>query len=659
MKAIAARGTGCTIVMNLPPLAPIPPASVQKNIMPEEWGLCMDSWLILTQEYLLASGKDFHFKVIKDASLPQFLISYVKNAPSLPVAKAPDLRKYCFLLVHRAFSDVSSTPGSLLEWTFWVDLSLVYPNSKALSKLLSDKWIEQEMDANASMNRYKSALVRALEVRHLNPELEDLLPKTLALLRSCYPYGQFLMLGSDFIDALVSAYGDKPRLQKKTVTVAYSSLLSLLEPDRPRISTLLDHIYSLKSSASYRDSLVKGLVSCTPLLPKMRTRISGPESGRARSLVESLKVFETSTNSRTKKPIKRKIDKGKDKENPSHGHGVSENIHVHNLSLISQIQDLFPDLGSGFVMKLLAEYNDDTERTTAHLLDDSLPAHLKGADHSEAITEFLHHDDHDLAPDLAPHSTPPLPPTRRNVYDDDDFDRLVVDTSKLRLGKDQTSTADALLASQRPSVQKAAILSALAAFDSDDDERDDTYDVEDVGGTVDTTNDETAADLKQDASEEALFNVYNVNPDLFNRDADTRRSKARAGLKSETGMTDEAIEGWGIMVGRDPRRLGRLKRKYEMGGGPQQRALEGTAWRADSGTEDSDATRAARGGRGGRARGRGAGQGRGRGGEVTGSSDDRGTQVARQRKDTNKGSRANHNRRDQRARKMARGGFPG
>ena len=181
-----------------------------------------------------------------------------------------------------------------------------------------------------------------------------------------------------------------------------------------------------------------------------------------------------------------------------------------------------------------------------------------------------------------------------------------------------------------------------------------------MGGTVDRTNDEMAADLKQDVHEEVLFNAYSSTPDLFNRDADTRRSKARAGLKGETGMTDEAIEGWGIMMGRDPRRLERLRRKYEMGGGGgghQQRALQGSAWKAaDSGTEDSDVPGIGDAGRG---RGRGGGRGRGRGGQVEGPSDDRGTQVARQRKDANKGSRANHNRRDQRARKLARGGFPG
>jgi activating signal cointegrator complex subunit 2 len=127
-------------------------------------------------------------------------------------------------------------------------------------------------------------------------------------------------------------------------------------------------------------------------------------------------------------------------------------------------------------------------------------------------------------------------------------------------------------------------------------------------------------------------------------------------LKEETGMTDEAIEGWALMISRDPRRMRRLEAKYSNFSGAQ-RELAPTSWRAESGasgTEDSDGGRGGRGGfRGHGGRGR---NGRGRGGNVAGPSGDKDTEVARHRKEANKGSRANHNRRDQRARKMARGG---
>lgn len=137
----------------------------------------------------------------------------------------------------------------------------------------------------------------------------------------------------------------------------------------------------------------------------------------------------------------------------------------------------------------------------------------------------------------------------------------------------------------------------------------------------------------------------------------------RTALKSETGMTDEALEGWAIMIARDPRRLRRLEAKFSLlaaGGSGGQRELAATSYHDSSAAEeDSDAVAgdSSRGGRGrgpGRHRGRGRGRG---GGDVAGPTGDRETQIARQRKDAGKSSRVNHNRRDQRARKMARGGF--
>jgi activating signal cointegrator complex subunit 2 len=269
-------------------------------------------------------------------------------------------------------------------------------------------------------------------------------------------------------------------------------------------------------------------------------------------------------------------------------------------------------------------------------------------------------------PDLAPRPTPPLLPTRRNIFDEDEFDQLAINTSRLHFGRrNPDETADDILRDRSTAPKKAAILSALATFDSDDDERDDTYDIEDVGGTVDSatpgSNPEEASADTSDTNDEALFRAFKMTPTVFDRDAATRRSKPRITLKEETGITDEAIEGWALMLSRDPRRMRRLEAKFSSFSGAQKELIS-TAWKADlggSGTEESDGSgRAGRGaivgprGRGGRRRG-----GTGRGGTVTGPTGEKETEIARQRKEANKGSRANHNRRDQRARKMARGGF--
>lgn len=256
---------------------------------------------------------------------------------------------------------------------------------------------------------------------------------------------------------------------------------------------------------------------------------------------------------------------------------------------------------------------------------------------------------------------PPLP-VRRNVFDSDAFDRRTIDPSLVRRGRvNPSQTADNLLSAPPSSKAKAAILSALAAIDANDDERDDTYDVEDVGGTVDTAmygSDERDTDLR-DGNEEALLAAYKQDPDAFNRNADTRRGKSRLTLKNETGMTDEAIEGWAIMIARDPRRLRRLEAKFPiMDAGMSQRELAPTSWRDSATATEDDSGSEDGGGGSGNARGGGGGSGGGNGGGGRGRGDV-GRGGGGRGRGKERGGRANHSRRNQRAKKMARGGFPG
>lgn len=164
-------------------------------------------------------------------------------------------------------------------------------------------------------------------------------------------------------------------------------------------------------------------------------------------------------------------------------------------------------------------------------------------------------------------------------------------------------------------------------------------------------------------NEEALYAAWKMDQTTFARDAATRRGKARQALKSETDLTDEALEGWAVMLQRDPARLRKMQAKYEMSSGRQNLEVNQNHRGLLSEGEDTDGASSGpesslRGRGGGPFRGRGRG-GRGRGGNVAGPSNEKGTQVSRERKEASKGSRANHNRRDQRARKMGRGGLPG
>jgi activating signal cointegrator complex subunit 2 len=237
-------------------------------------------------------------------------------------------------------------------------------------------------------------MIRNLESKRPE-EAESTLNRIAPLLRVSPEASVYMLTGSDFLDALCAAYPIVPSsMQKKLVTTAYLGLTSILEGEKPNYSLLSDHLYSLKSSEEQEQkkdpgkrTLVADLVTNTPLLEKIRDKATAPEAARVKNTAASLSAFRQSSVARPKRLVLRKVDKGKSKIGADdYGHGAFDGqVHVHRMSIITQIQDLFPHLGAGFIVKLLDEYNDDIEQVTAHLLEDSLPPHLANADRSEQL----------------------------------------------------------------------------------------------------------------------------------------------------------------------------------------------------------------------------------------------------------------------------------
>lgn len=128
-----------------------------------------------------------------------------------------------------------------------------------------------------------------------------------------------------------------------------------------------------------------------------------------------------------------------------------------------------------------------------------------------------------------------------------------------------------------------------------------------------------------------LEHAYIADPTLFERNSVVRRSKARVALRDKTGLADEQIEGWKVMLERNVRlsspRLGGLElikqqpkkdkilQKHEFA-----REFAGNKVEAEVGgggppREGQQQQGRGRGGRGGRGDGRG-GRGRGDGGRA-------------------------------------------
>lgn len=687
---------------DLPPLAPVPPPAVRTALQQAEWEACIDAWTMLLGVRIDAPVKIFQDFASKDESAVLFLSSFYNQLATSGEAglklglKGRTLRKLSFLLTRRILLDLSSPPADLLAWNFLGNLCCCYPSSAALKRLLLDAWDKHHENITASVEKAKSSIIKQLmnkktsETPAVNADI-----RTLTILASTLPAcGQVLMAGSDYLDTLSDAYQAQPRETLRRVFVAnvYVGLTSLLK-SKPNLSSLLDQLFGLKATAGVGTSktrkeptLLSDLVCSSDLLARLEKYLTDHPQKRGEDLVSSLRTYQTESRVFHHRYQKKKktVEKGKGRDVPISG---GEELHAHRMSLATQIQDLFPDLGSGYVIRLLDYYGDDPETVVAHLLDSSLPPELQSLDQSEdlSIPQSI------INPDpMAPNSPPPEIAeadesfARKNIFDKDvDLAELAHSNdpnarNKLRFGREDDLTADDVLADRsKHAANKAAIISALATFDSDDDERDDTYDAADVGGTVDTvpasTDAEAEAQNRRATAEDldlSLFKSYRSNPGLFARDSATRRSQPRTSLKGETGMTDEAIEGWAVMLQRDPKRLSKLEDRLALsagtpGGAMAQPELPPTSYRkprADEESEESDA----HGSFGGRGRGRGrggprGGRSRGRGGgRGSGPSGEQNTAASRQRKEENKSSRANHNRRQQRAKKIARGGgLPG
>ncbi|KAG0241390.1 hypothetical protein BGW41_005961 [Actinomortierella wolfii] len=274
---------------------------------------------------------------------------------------------------------------------------------------------------------------------------------------------------------------------------------------------------------------------------------------------------------------------------PQHHPVDSEEDYVKRTMLISQLQDLFPDLGDGFLEACLKAYNDDPEAVTMHLLEESLPADLAVMDRSTPrsvapsvtpapVTDMA------LVPVIAPPEEPAnILSTRRNIFDGDEFDVFAgknVNRSLMSRKKAAKEADDMLEDKSFVAEHKDSILQAVENMY--DDEYDDTYDsmginnagadfrlVEDIDLAADEPdgrqNPGTAPMRAVDPSiehEEVLINLFMADKEIFNRTREARKSKKRQELRQLTKMTDEQLEGWAIMFNRNPRKED-LARKYE------------------------------------------------------------------------------------------------
>lgn len=387
---------------SLPTFAPFPSSDLRATLLPDEWAACLDAWVALIEAHLSVSDSQPSRISAKDDSAPAFLASLMREAaiggPDILGSSEPSktLLKDVYLLASKLLR-CTVPPSDLAHWDFLADLSKVYGKKRA-SSLLGSISKPASTLVDASLSGLKKLLIKNLDAGMGGDvkAVEDRLQRVNHLIHSSPSVAAFFLAGDDFVDGLISCFKImNPPLRKVIVATTYLCLVGLIEGESPKFSMLTDQLYSLKAAAdthkagplNANGSLVAELVTVTPILQQVEHKLetSGTATSRAKSVLRDLASFRKAGGmSRPKRLIRRKIDKGKGRATSDQAM-VQQEVHIHRMSQITQVQDLFPELGSGFVSKLLDEYGDDPEQVVAHLLDNSLPSHLQDADRSEQL----------------------------------------------------------------------------------------------------------------------------------------------------------------------------------------------------------------------------------------------------------------------------------
>ncbi|KAF7794788.1 hypothetical protein EIP86_005930 [Pleurotus ostreatoroseus] len=251
---------------------------------------------------------------------------------------------------------------------------------------------------------------------------------------------------------------------------------------------------------------------------------------------------------------------------------------------VAQVLEILPEQPPEYVRFVLSQpdypYRGDAQRLIEALFEGTAPSpeEVEGAMTHKVATDAAMEPQGEHQ--LASADQFSFTKERHNVFDDENMD-----LSRVRIGKKKDDAATLLKDRAFIEQMKADILRrAEEVSDSEEEEEDGFLDggakknrgqdvafeeeLDDDGGVRvrdgEPSEDEgtESEDERQESqvptpkdTETILELAYIRDSSLFARDAQTRRSKARADLKAQTGWSDEQIEGWRIMLERNVRSL--------------------------------------------------------------------------------------------------------
>eukprot|EP00070_Physeter_catodon_P029310 XP_028336204.1 activating signal cointegrator 1 complex subunit 2 isoform X2 [Physeter catodon] len=285
-------------------------------------------------------------------------------------------------------------------------------------------------------------------------------------------------------------------------------------------------------------------------------------------------------------------------------------------SLISQVKDLLPDLGEGFILACLEHYSYDPEQVINNILEGRL---------APALSQLDRGLDRQVKPDPTP-----LLASRHNIFQNDEFDvfnRDSVDLSRVHKGRRKEESTRSLLNDKREVVaqrrryeQYSVVAEEVPVQPGEDspyrgddyeDEYDDTYDGNQVGA-----NDADSDDELISRRPFTIPQVLRTKVPREGQEEDEEEEEEEA--EDEAPKPDHFVQDPAVLREKaEARRMAFLARK---------------GYRHDSSTAVAGSPR--------------------------GHGQSRETAQERRKKESNKATRANHNRRTMTDRKRSKGMIP-
>ncbi|KAF3908045.1 hypothetical protein ABW21_db0202961 [Orbilia brochopaga] len=585
--------------------APVPPLPLRTAIPSAAAERCLSLWIAGIQTLKALSDDVFAAEVRGNGSLKAFIRSYVlldelardsddwvytsttDTAAAEIAIKQRYLKRGVRTLIHRASTlgctAILLTPHSFVKLAALYTgdgarglLNTIYTIDEALVKLYVREHVTHLTTIFAVGTGKGKGKGKAVDMP--SPEHQAQLLQELSYLLMTLPEtADMVMADHGFIEALAGTYTATPdtslSITEELRRVVFTVVVAAIKAQR--YSALIDFLFSVTEDVTGPMGLyIAAAVASMPLLDRLGAVDAAGFANRWATAIQRLKkTVETASPPPTTKLSRLR----RQRVRVSTGAEVAPEI-----AGIAELKEMFPHIEDTTLHAVLASVNGDIESATLTLLD--------------GIS--------DTGP-TAPHT----------VQEPPALDNLAVPSSRLLFGKRAASTADAMLSDRTAAPSKDRILAALQSFDSDDDERDDTYDADDIGGAVDrgdTADEVSAAATAANISDEdrVLYQALVATPGVFARDAVTRRGPERRKLRDATGMTDEAVEGWKLMLDRDGgKRLRQLEIRFSRESSTvEQTTVSRTAWRkGDDDDEEDNNGEGHRGGYHGRGRGRGRG----------------------------------------------------